>query len=88
MSDQPNTEFESVVSLWRELLPFDAPDKFQTNLLLRQHGAETVLYAIEEIANKRMKLGEMERPAALHLVGAICCSVTRRKRHLAASNKN
>jgi hypothetical protein len=86
MSDQPNTEFSSVMQAWESLLPFEAPDKFTVNLLLRQHGLETTLYAIEETAIKRCKVGDqMERTYALRLVGAIACSVTRRKRHLAAA---
>lgn len=86
ISDQPNTEFNSVIQTWESLLPFEPPDKFTINLMLRQHGLETVLYSIEEVAVKRAKLnGEMERQYALRLSGAIACSVTRRKRHLAAA---
>jgi hypothetical protein len=70
----------------RSVLDSAPRDKFTVNLLLRQHGLETTLYAIEETAIKRCKVGgEMERPYALRLVGAIACSVTRRKRHLAAA---
>ncbi len=83
MSDQPNTELSSVMQVWQSLLPFDAPDKFTVNLMLRQHGLETTLYAVEETAVKRAKLnGDMERSYALRLCGAIACSVTRRKKHL------
>jgi hypothetical protein len=86
MSDQPNADFNSVLQTWESLLPFEPPDKFTVNLLLRQHGLETTLYAVEETAVKRAKLGgEMERPYALRLCGAIACSVTRRKKHLAAA---
>jgi hypothetical protein len=82
---QPSTELESITELWNSLLPFEPPDKFTINLMLRQHGLETVVYGVEETAVKRSKLGgQMERPYALRLCGSICCSVTRAKKHLAA----
>lgn len=83
---QTNTEALAVTQLWSDLLPFEAPDRFKVNLWLRQHGAETVLYAVEQTATKRAKLnGDMTRDHAIRLCGAICCSVTREKRHLAAA---
>jgi hypothetical protein len=82
-SIKPSTELESVLQLWNELLPFEPPDKFAVNLWLRQHGVETVLYAIEQTAIKRAKGGEMHREFAIRLSSAICCSVTRAKKHLA-----
>ena len=75
------TELESVLQLWNELLPFEPPDKFAVNLWLRQHGVETALYSIEQAAIKRAKGVEMGREYAIRLCGAICCSVTRAKKH-------
>jgi hypothetical protein len=85
----PSTELESVSQLWNELLPFDLPDKFTINLMLRQHGLETVMYGVEETAVKRSKLGgQMERPYALRLFGAVCCSVTRAKKQHRSEPRN
>ena len=88
MSGQPNTDFNRVMETWAELLPFDPPDKFTVNLMLRQHGLETTLYAIEQVATKRAKLnGQMEREYAMRLCGAICCSMTRLKQQPNWDNK-
>jgi hypothetical protein len=81
-SIKPGTELESVTELWNSLLPFDPPDKFTINLMLRQHGVETVQYAIEQTAVRRSKGDQMDRQAAIRLSNAICCSVTRHKQYL------
>ena len=71
--------------LWSSLLPFECPDKFALNLMLRQHGVETVHYAVEQTATKRMKLnGQMTQAEAHRLCSAICCSVTRERKLNAA----
>lgn len=80
---QTDTDRASIEQLWNSLLPFECPDKFTFNLWLRQHGAETVAYAIEQTAMKRSKLGgEMTTQAAHRLAGAIACSVTHERKHL------
>ena len=81
-SFQPSTELQSVTELWNSLLPFEQPDKFTLNLWLRQHGIETVHYAIEQAAVRRSKGDQMDRQAAIRLSNAICCSVTRHKQYL------
>jgi hypothetical protein len=71
----------SVMQRWAELLPFEPPDAYLVNRLVFQHNVETVMYAVQEIALKRVKMnGQMERPYALRLFGAVCCSVTRAKK--------
>jgi hypothetical protein len=82
---QPNTDLSSTQQLWADLLPYETPDQYTINLFIRRHGVETVHYAVEQVALKRSKLnGQMERPYALRLFGAVCCSVTRARKHLAA----
>ena len=83
MSDQPNTDLSSTQQLWADLLPYETPDQYTINLLIRQHGLQTVHYAVEQVALKRSKLnGQMDGSTALRLFGAVCCSVTRAKKHL------
>lgn len=85
-STQTNTDALAVTELWSHLLPFEPPDKFEINLRLRQSGVKTVVYAIEQIALKRIKLnGDMTREYALRLCGAICSSVARERKHIAAA---
>lgn len=75
----------SVAALWADLLPFNPPETYRLNLWEMSHGLEVVLHAIKEVSLKRVKLGgDMTREQAIRLVGAIACSVSRRKRHLAA----
>lgn len=86
MSDQLTAELTSTRQLWSALLPYDAPDQYAINLLLLQHGVETVRYAVEQVALKRSKLGgEMDQQTAHRLFGAVCCSLTKAKQHLAAA---
>ena len=81
MNVQTTTELAAVTDLWAALLPFEAPDRFTLALWLRQHGVETVVYAIEQTAIKRMKNDAMDRQHATRLCSAICCSETRLKNH-------
>jgi len=81
ITPQRNTNLSSTQRLWADLLPYEAPDQYEINLLLHRHGVEVVHYAVEQVALKRSKLnGQMERPHALRLFGAVCCSVTRAKK--------
>jgi hypothetical protein len=87
MSDQLTAELTSTQQLWSALLPYEGPDQYAINLLLRQHGVETVHYAVEQVALKRSKVsGQMDGTTAIRLFGAVCCSVTRAKKHLASHN--
>ena len=81
MNVEPTTELAAVTDLWTALLPFEAPDRFTVALWLRQHGLETTLYAVEQVACKRVRNATMDRQHAVRLCSAICCSETRLKRH-------
>jgi hypothetical protein len=53
---------------------------FTINIWLCQHGAETVLYAVEQVALKKAKFnGAMTRAEAYRMTSAIFCSVTPRR---------
>jgi hypothetical protein len=75
----------SVVALWKELLPFTPPDQYLINVWVLTHGLDTVLYAVKEVALKRVKLnGDLVRDVAIRLCGAICCNVAKQRAHNAA----
>jgi hypothetical protein len=74
----------TVTRLWTDLLPFNPPEAYTLNLWVLSHGVETVFYAVKETGLKRVRLnGDFSRDHAIRLCSAICCSVTREKKHLA-----
>jgi hypothetical protein len=75
----------AVTALWKDLFPFTSPEKYRLNLWVMSHSVEVVLYAVKEVSLKRVKgNNEMTKEQAIRLVGAICASVARAKKHLAA----
>jgi hypothetical protein len=81
MNPQTTTELTAVTDLWNSLLPYEAPDRFTLALWLRQHGLAATLYAVEQVAIKRVKNEAMDRQHAIRLCSAICCSESRLKKH-------
>ena len=77
---------QAVTALWKDLLPFALPETYRLNLWVLSHSVDVVLYAIQEVSLKRVKVNnEMTREQAIRLVGAICASVARAKKYLAAA---